>query len=407
MRGHLIICCLLFSWNAVAQEPDSLRLADRESIPTRKTLGYRLHQLQDFLDKKARKSVDSNYIEVPVKPWRIILRSKLSDIDVDFDNSIEDPPTKERLDWRMTFSPPLAASVGFWVGYRGTGIALSKSVTKKKAFSFSFSTTGSRYGLNLRLKSFESDEASLNATLYENDEVYKEDLQGRLGAPVSIASLYLNGYYVFNGRRYSQAAAYSQSVIQRRSAGSFLAGATWYMASFDYGNVKNAAMIILSHNVHRLQIHQGSIGAGYGYNFVPTRGLIINAMVMPTVSVYNRVKAFKYDCNYTPFSGQDETDDYGVWNQETHKWANGKDVKSLFLVEDESWMNDVDFWEAKPETEYSWLHFDADVRAGIAYNWKKYFVGAQAQINHFSSKKDKSRVTIFDWYARISLGVRL
>lgn len=407
MRGRLIICCLLFSWNAVAQEPDSLRLADRDSIPTRKTLGYRLHQVQDFLDKKARRSVDSNYIEVPVKPWRVILRSKLSDIDVDFDNSIEDPSTRERMDWQLKFSPPLSASVGFWVGYRGTGLALSRSVTKKKAFSFSFGTTGSRYGFNLRLKAFETDETSLHATSYENDEVYEGDLKGRLGAPVTIATLYLNGYYVFNGRRYSQAAAYSQSVIQRRSAGSLLAGATWFMSSFDYGDVKNAAMIMLSHNVHRIKMQQGSVGVGYGYNFVPVRGLIINAMVMPTVSVFNRMKSFKYDCNYTPFDSQDDTDDYGEWNQETHQWANGKSIKPVALVEEGAWLNDIDFWEAQPETKYSWLRFNADVRVGIAYNWKNYFVGAQAQFNQFNCKKDKSKVNIYDWYSRISLGVRL
>ena len=407
MTGRLIICSLLFSWNTAAQEPDSLKLDSGDCISTHKTLGYRLHQLQSHLDKKARKSVDADYIEVPVKPWRIILRTKLSDIDVNFDNSIEDPTFNEKMDWRMSFSPPLSASVGFWVGYRGTGIAFSKSVTKKKGSSFTFGSTGAKYGFNLRLKGFETDETSLNATIYENGKVSKEELRGQMGSPVSIASLYLNGYYVFNGRRYSQAAAYNQSVIQRHSAGSLLVGATWYMSSFNYGDEKNAAMIILSHNVHRINMQQGSIGVGYGYNFVPIHGLIINAMIMPTVSVYNRVKTCKYDCNFTPFGGLGETDDYGEWNKETRRWDNGKTVKPLSLVEDEDWLADVDFWETEPETEYSWLRFDADVRAGVAYNWSNYFIGAQAQLNHFNCKKDKIRVGIFDWYALISLGVRL
>ena len=34
----------------------------------------------------------------------------------------------------------------------------------------------------------------------------------------------ITGYYVFNHRRYSVSAAYNQSYIQRRSAGSWLAG---------------------------------------------------------------------------------------------------------------------------------------------------------------------------------------
>ncbi len=36
-----------------------------------------------------------------------------------------------------------------------------------------------------------------------------------------------------------------------------------------------------------------------------------------------------------------------------------------------------------------------------------YFIGAQAQFNNFTYKKDQCKVNVFDTYARISLGVRL
>ena len=54
---------------------------------------------------------------------------------------------------------------------------------------------------------------------YNKDGVKQEEgyhEEGELFSPVWIRSVYVNGYYVFNGRRYSQAAAYNQSVIQRR-----------------------------------------------------------------------------------------------------------------------------------------------------------------------------------------------
>lgn len=54
-------------------------------------------------------------------------------------------------------------------------------------------------------------------------------------------------------------------------------------------------MIYLSQGVGRILIHQANLGIGYGYNFVPLRGLVINAMAMPTVSVYNKVKVNLYD----------------------------------------------------------------------------------------------------------------
>jgi hypothetical protein len=235
----------------------------------------------------------------------------------------------------------------------------------------------------------------------------KED--GQLNAPVWIRSVYINGYYVFNGRRYSQAAAYNQSVIQRRSAGSFLLGAPWYQSSFDYSNKKNAEMILLSNNVNRIKLHQANIGFGYGYNLVPFRGFVINAMAMPTLSFYNRVKVYKYDSNFTLFgSDEDPVEDYGTWDPQTRTWANGKKQLPLAIVDLESdWVSQVDFWEGESETTYGGLQFNVDLRLGIAYNWSNYFVGLQTQFNRFSYRKDLCKVSLYDAYARLSLGVRL
>ena len=293
------------------------------------------------------------------------------------------------------------------MGYRGTGISFSKSLHRKSGTYFSVSTTGAKYGFNLRLRGFELDEATLNATIYQDGKVSREEYSGHTGAPVQIASLYLNGYYVFNGRRYSQAAAYNQSIIQRRSAGSFLAGATWYMSSFDFSDSKNTTIMLLSRNIGRILLHQGNIGIGYGYNFVPFRGLVVNAMAMPTLSFYNRVKVFKYDTNYD-ISIAEGPDDYGQWDPQTHSWANGKTHKPIPLDDQEqTWLNETDSWQTETETKYSMWRFNVDLRLGIAYNWSNYFVGLQAQFNRFSYKQDQCKVVLFDAYARASLGVRL
>ena len=405
MIRTIIICCLLFSLNAAAQEQ-----APTDSISTQKSkskLALRLHQAQKYLDDKAKAKVDSHYIEVPEKPWRIILRYNASVYDVDYSNSAGNPAAGDGIDWELCFEPPLKSSIGVWAGYRGTGIAISKSLHRKKGTTFSFSTTGAKYGASIRLRSFDIDEVTVTSTAYDNGNVVNEKLKGQLYAPVSIASLYLNGYYVFNGRRYSQAAAYNQSVIQRHSAGSLLVGATWYMSAFDFSDDKNSTMILLSHNVGRVKLHQGNIGVGYGYNWVPLRGLILNAMAMPTVSFYNRVKVYTYDCNYEIAKSDGQIDDYGEWNPETHTWANGKTHKPLPQNLGPEWHDEVDSWETGSETDYSMLRLNVDLRLGIAYNWSNYFIGLQAQFNNFSYKKDECKVNLFDAYARLSFGVRL
>ena len=404
MIGKIIICCLLFSLNAAAQEQETI-----DSVSTQESksnLMVQIHQLQQFLDTKAKKKVDPNYIEVPDKPWRVILRYKENMVDVDYSQSVDFPVTNEHSDWNLCFEPPVASSIGFWVGYRGTGFSYSKSLTKNAGRYYSFSTTGAKYGFNFRLRRFNTKDAQFSSTTYEEGKTTGEpyDTVVTMPQPVWIRSVYINGYYVFNGRRYSQAAAYNQSVIQRHSAGSLLVGATWYQSSFDYSDIENAAFMIIGHGVYRAKVHQANLGIGYGYNWVPLRGLVVNVMAMPTFSVYNRVKTYIYETNYD-LSPKEPVDDYGDWNKETRRWSNGKTHKPLLMTMEPN--NQFDYWDAEPEVDYSMFRLNLDLRLGIAYNWKNYFIGVQAQYNNFHYKNDHCKVNIYDAYARASFGVRL
>ena len=403
MTGKMIICCLLFTLNAAAQGQEATdSISTQESKPN---LLVRLHQLQQYLDTKAKAKVDPHYIEVPEKPWRVMLRYKENAVDVDYTQSIDIPATNEHSDWNLCFEPPIASSVGFWVGYRGTGFSFAKSLTKNAGRYYSVSSTGAKYGFNFRLRRFNTQDAKFSATDYENGQTTgKYDTDVKMPSPVWIRSVYINGYYVFNGRRYSQAAAYNQSVIQRRSAGSFLVGATWYQSSFDYADIKNVLFMIIGHGIYRVKVHQANLGIGYGYNWVPLRGLVVNAMAMPTVSVYNRVKAYKYETNYD-LSPKEPVDDYGDWNKDTRRWDNGKTHKPVEMRTESN--QQFDYWEIEPEVSNSMFKINLDLRLGIAYNWSNYFIGIQAQYNNFNYKSDHSKVNIYDAYARVAFGVRL
>jgi hypothetical protein len=402
MIRRTIVCLLLFSLNAVAQgqEPnDSTSTQDRK-------LDWmeQLHEVQQFLETRAKAAVDARYIEVPEKPWRVVLRYKENMVDVDYSQSVDFPGTNDHSDWNLCFEPPVASSVGFWVGYRGTGFSYSKSLTKNAGRYYSLSSTGAKYGFNFRLRRFNTQDAKISSTDYENGQTTQYDSTLNMPAPVWIRSVYINGYYVFNGRHYSQAAAYNQSVIQRRSAGSFLLGATWYQSSFDYSDIRNFVFMILGHGIYRAKVHQANLGVGYGYNWVPLRGLVVNVMAMPTVSLYNRVKAYKYETNYD-LSPKESVDNYGNWNKDTRTWANGKTQKPILMIDTSN--PQFDYWEVEPEVNHSMFRLNLDLRLGIAYNWRNYFVGAQAQYNNFNYKNDHGKVNIYDAYARLSFGVRL
>ena len=402
MIRRTIICLLLFSLNAAAQEQEPF-----DSISTQDSkLNWmkQLHEVQQLLETRAKAAVDARYIEVPEKPWRVVLRYKENVVDVDYSQSVDFPGTNDHSDWNLCFEPPVASSVGFWVGYRGTGFSYSKSLTKNAGRYYSLSSTGAKYGFNFRLRRFNTQDAKISSTDYENGQTTQYDSTLNMPAPVWIRSVYINGYYVFNGRRYSQAAAYNQSVIQRRSAGSFLLGATWYQSSFDYSDIRNFVFMILGHGIYRAKVHQANLGVGYGYNWVPLRGLVVNVMAMPTVSLYNRVKAYKYETNYD-LSPKESVDNYGDWNKETKTWANGKTHKPILMINTSN--PQFDYWDVEPEVNHSMFRLNLDLRLGIAYNWRNYFVGAQAQYNNFNYKNDHGKVNIYDAYARLSFGVRL
>ena len=365
-----------------------------------------LKKVQHYLDSTAKAKVDHRYIEVPDKPWRVILNYKTNGVDVDYNQKLDYPEMNDHVEWKLCFEPPMASSVGFWVGYRGTGISYSYSLNKNAGRYFSVSSTGARYGLTFRLRRFNISEVTFTAKESENGQQTSDyEKSGNMPSPVWIRSTYLNGYYVFNGRRYSQAAAYNQSVIQRRSAGSFLIGATWYQSSFDYSDMDNYAFMMIAHGIHRIKVHQANIGFGYGYNFVPFRGLVINAMTMPTLSIYNRVKIDKYDFNYELTPETKPVNDYGKWNPQTRTWENGKSKKPIQLATGPD--DTVYYWDQDSEVDYSALHLNVDLRLGITYNWKNYYLGFQAQFNNFTYKKDESKVTLTEGFAKVALGVRL
>ena len=402
MIRRTIICLLLFSLNAAAQEQEPFDSTSTQD--SKLNWMEQLHEVQQLLETRAKAAVDARYIEVPEKPWRVVLRYKENVVDVDYSQSVDFPGTNDHSDWNLCFEPPVASSVGFWVGYRGTGFSYSKSLTKNAGRYYSLSSTGAKYGFNFRLRRFNTQDAKISSTDYENGQTTQYDSTLNMPAPVWIRSVYINGYYVFNGRRYSQAAAYNQSVIQRRSAGSFLLGATWYQSSFDYSDIRNFVFMILGHGIYRAKVHQANLGVGYGYNWVPLRGLVVNVMAMPTVSLYNRVKAYKYETNYD-LSPKESVDNYGDWNKETKTWANGKTHKPILMIDTPN--PQFDYWDVEPEVNHSMFRLNLDLRLGIAYNWRNYFVGAQAQYNNFNYKNDHGKVNIYDAYARLSFGVRL
>ncbi|MBQ3632208.1 MAG: DUF4421 family protein [Prevotella sp.] len=94
------------------------------------------------------------------------------------------------------------------------------------------------------------------------------------------------GYYTFNHRRFSFPAAFTQSYVQRQSAGSWLAG-----ISYQGGSIKTTNKLKARNpNAPDVRIYVGhfGVGGGYGYNWVLGRRWLLHFSMLPTFVVYNR-----------------------------------------------------------------------------------------------------------------------
>ncbi len=165
--------------------------------------------------------------------------------------------------------------------YRGIGVGMAINPYK-------WSGVYKDYEFNLN---YYSNRLSLDFS-YQRSESLAGDIVGDRGeqrlesGDVTMKVLNLAGYYTFNHRQFSFPAAFTQSYIQRRSAGSWLAG-----ISYQGGSIKTTNDLMARNpNAPDTRIYVGhfGIGGGYGYNLVLGKKWLLHFSMLPTIVVYNR-----------------------------------------------------------------------------------------------------------------------
>ncbi len=98
-------------------------------------------------------------------------------------------------------------------------------------------------------------------------------------------------YWIFNNRRFSNRAIYSQSTIQRRSAGSFQLGAnfTLHDVRFNYKSLPQELFLDVDNrsifaSLERVKYTNISLQVGYAYNWVPARNWCLGFSLQPAIS---------------------------------------------------------------------------------------------------------------------------
>lgn len=163
------------------------------------------------------------------------------------------------------------------LAYRGWGLSYSRSFAHHVDDEFSFSTCGQRYSAELRYK----HDRSYTGTI-ENVTDAKQDINIQPG-DINQKTYFAGFCYVFSPKRFSLPAALLQTVVQRRSAGSWLASVNFLRSIQHYRHLP----------FDKITSTKFSIGGGYAYNFAFAREhCLFHTSFVPLINVYNHNSVF-------------------------------------------------------------------------------------------------------------------
>ena len=349
-----------------------------------------IKKLGATLDSMAVEGVDRRYIDAPKRPWQIIMRGNVNQTIVSMRSFGNIAGTEYSASPYLRTSP--SQYIGLWVGYRGYGIGYTVNVAGEKGSNITFGATGGSYGINVRIRSFNNSNPNFNLNSDAIPEEYKNSWhQVQLLEPIRVRTLIADAYYLFNGKKFSYSAAYDQSAIQKRSAGSLMVGAMYNYFRIDYSSNANGDLIFMMNGLGKVKLWQASAGVGYAYNWVPVRGLLVNIMAMPMVTFINKIRAYRYRTNMNELMKEPQFWDPDISDEEWDAWL----YHNLRIAPEGE------------KTFNSGLSLGFDGRVSLTYNIGRYFLNAYGQFNNIRYHHDRSNGFVNDWFVNTSFGIRL
>ena len=293
-----------------------------------------------------RTPYDTNYVVRP--EGTVTLKVRLNQTGNDFHAKGTVNGIYSEADLKTSHKTTMSISAS----YRGLAAAVAINPAKMsgayKDYEFNLNYYSSRISLDI---SYQRSETLAG-------DVDREDrgLQTMESGDLTMKVVNLAAYYAFNHRRFSYPAAFTQSYIQRRSAGSWLAG-----ISYQGGRIETSDELkIRNPNAPDVSIDVGhvGIGGGYGYNWVLGKKWLLHFSMLPTFVVYNRNKMT----------------------------VNGE----------------------RKEAQHMRFNMIFNERAAIVYNFSpRYFAGATLVMNNSVFDDDVVVVNQNKWRARAFIGLRL
>lgn len=254
----------------------------------------------------------------------------------------------------ITLRPDSQNKIGLYLGWRWIFLGYSIDLGGSKPqtdINLSFYTAKLGIDLFYRKRDNGYKIKRLNG-FKENGNDIEDYIVGFDG--LSVRQKGLNIYYIFNNKKFSYPAAYSQSTNQRISAGSFILGLSYNEQSFSFDHTKFDIRIqeLLRPELkfNDIKYKDFSINFGYSYNWVFKKDWLANISFTPAIGYKN-----------TSF-----------------RLTNSKDFLSS-------------------------INFDFITRAAIVYNNNRYYAGASLVSHTYSYSK--SALSILNGFGVLNIYV--
>lgn len=256
------------------------------------------------------------------------------------------------------------SEVELGIDWRGIAIEIPIPVRNKYSLSLGLAKNGSVWGARVRYKAINRMQGVLDDAYNQALDQWKTNITNGTNNPaetststipagkIDLKIFYVEGYYVFNSKRFSLAASAYGDMVQKRSAGSLFVMANYYQSRF-------GATDLFNYDRDTFRNWKVSLGPGYGYNWSLLNGkMCLHMSFIPMISLWNHLVHKNYDYSdayaYAGTSSDPATAASQI-EEERKKWASY----------DEHYYDAVDNGRSR-------FVFNMFGRIAVSYSWKRY-----------------------------------
>ena len=263
--------CIIFTYIVVFVSPvlahDSIQHVQEVVLPTPKISFW--SRAYDVIKEFSR--VDTNYIEPQQYNYAVMIQNT---------NTYESYRLRDKDGNSISLSPNPSVKFGPYVGWRwlflGYTIDFFHLGSGKMKQDFDFSIYSNQVGVDLFYRQTGNNYKIHRMEIKENKNTLQMKDLSFGGFSASIKGI--NLYYIFNHKKFSYPAAFSQSTRQKRSAASFLMGVGYTKHSLSLNirqvrdivkeNLKEEIKFDSTYQSAKVSYSDVSVSAGWAYNWV-------------------------------------------------------------------------------------------------------------------------------------------